>query len=294
MEEADNDIQVGITTATSRSSASNEMDHNTNIKPHHMTGTATTNNVATTISAENPDNNGEKNDAKKNDTPNSTAKRIKTNKTIITSPVVNGFTERIRSLRLRSAMTLENGSAVENRTSQLSVKNSQLSTPSSLHPPRFLKPTINSLNKTKNSTHKTSIIDTPKHSNPTKHTLTKSTSLSLVSLNHKSSNMPFSTSRNISTSASIPVQKLVPKSAISSSVFDRLYSQNTMSKSISMNNVSVNNSKPTNATESQSSLNRNTVRSSNIMSRSGTSRNISRHLQNETRSTSKSKKPVWR
>lgn len=136
---------------------------------------------------------------------------------IPSSPPVHDITRRIRRLRLRSSLT--GGNSNQSRTpSQTALKNTPLTRQRPMDPPRFLRPTINSLNK-KN-------VDTqPIIRNKEPREEVRGTSRPVLKSQF---NQPQ------------PIQqrekKQIPRSQ---SVFERLYSQTTIARSCSMGNVSV-------------------------------------------------------
>ena len=134
------------------------------------------------------------------------------------SPPVNEITRRIRRLRLRGSLTGGNGNSNQSRTpSQAAVKNTTLTKQRPMDPPRFLRPTINSLNKHK---------EVKDHDKPR---------------TNLHSGASASTSGNSCSGTAATPAPSKPKSSIprSQSVFQRLYTQTTISRSCSMGNVSV-------------------------------------------------------
>ncbi|CCE61455.1 hypothetical protein TPHA_0A03790 [Tetrapisispora phaffii CBS 4417] len=202
------------------------------------------------------------------------------------SPAVNDITRRIRRLRLKAAMvnTSSHNTNIKNLNNSESVINKKLSNQQPLKTPNFLKSTINSSNKRIMNTVKqnTSSNRTPTlfNSNNTNE-FGRSSSRMDVRVNNTSKVIPTPSKpsnnahsvNNTNKSASIKSQ--VTRSS-STQVFDRLYHQSSVSRSISMNNVAVENGncKPPGTKRS--------------MTRSKTSNMLSSHISESTN------KPAWR
>ncbi|CCF59527.1 hypothetical protein KAFR_0H01170 [Kazachstania africana CBS 2517] len=189
--------------------------------------------------------------------------RVEQNSMVKNTPVTE-ITRRIRRLRIRNSIANNNNS---NGNSNInSVRNTPLSKPKPMQPPSFLRPTLNSLNKIKESSRSTSTFD-----------LSRQKSTTTKTLNTNSKSKPATTTTYRSTSG-------LPKSS-SVAVFDRLYKQSTVSRLTSMNNL--NDNIKTNA---KSVIPPPTTRSKIQFGRSKTSSSLSSNLKD----SSSSSRPAWR
>lgn len=132
------------------------------------------------------------------------------------SPPVHDITKRIRRLRIRNSLT--GGNSNQSRTpTQTALKSTPLTKQRPMDPPRFLRPTVNSLKKNVD----TSSFIRNKESRDDARGTTRA-----VPRNHLHQPQP------------MPQREKHPMPR-SQSVFERLYSQTTIARSCSMGNVSV-------------------------------------------------------
>lgn len=177
----------------------------------------------------------------------SNSKKIKI--PIPSSPPVNDITRKIRRLRLRNSLT--GGNSNQSRTpSQAAVKNTPLTKQRPMDPPRFLKPTINSLNKN---------VDTQM-------ALKKRGSRDAAPRGPTTSRNAQKEREQFRPPRPPPLPKERRQIPRSQSVFERLYSQTTISRSCSMGNVSVkshSNGVPSRSREPESNSNTNITSANN-------------------------------
>lgn len=131
-------------------------------------------------------------------------------------PPVHDITKRIRRLRIRNSLT--GGNSNQSRTpSQAALRSTPLTKQRPMEPPRFLRPTVNSLNKN---------VDTPSMVGNRESREGVKRTTKAIPKSHFNQPQPMPQRE----------KKQMPRSQ---SVFERLYSQTTVARSCSMGNVSI-------------------------------------------------------